>query len=296
VNISNPEVNPSTTTTYILTVTGPDFSFKRTDEVKVTVIEVKLEFAKAVVKLCDEVTFTAKITPGDIKPDKFLFEIKSTKDNRWYKMAEGPSPTHTRALKVAGYFKVRVTMKAGDRECTSEEKDIEVQFPSFSDIVADATVKTAIETAWSDTKAAATRTGRREYGFWIFYNTHTCKFVVGRIVPGPIVPHGSAAEIILGAKPGDETANPGPLESLRYTVSSFHTHSPTTYRTGLPAGSARKVGPSPEDITADSNAKVVGVVYDYIGAPGLNGFIPMGHPLNSPAKLYSTGLVRRPTP
>lgn len=96
------------------------------------------------------------------------------------------------------------------------------------------------------------------------------------------------------ARPADTPATPAPnVAGATYSVASFHTHTPTTYRTGLPRG----VGPSGADNSADTADQVPGVVYDYTESPAGSGTIPMGHPEGAAAQRYhSMGLDRRPTP
>ena len=81
--ILNPTATPTTTTTYTLTVVGPDFSFKDTDDMKVEVAEIdKIQFKKngtwtdvplgglSVVCLGSSISFKAVLkAPGTIWPD-----------------------------------------------------------------------------------------------------------------------------------------------------------------------------------------------------------------------------------
>jgi hypothetical protein len=85
--------------------------------------------------------------------------------------------------------------------------------------------------------------------------------------------------ITLGARPADSGAN--------YTVGSFHTHTPTTFR-----DVGRPVGASAGDTSADTTDNVTGLVYDYEPAAGTTG-IPKRHPINSAARLWHSGPTRR---
>lgn len=195
------------------------------------------------------------------------------------------------SARVAGRFKLRVTAIVNGRSCVSAERDVEVRFPDYATIVSDANVIAQTDTAWANTKAATTAASRREEGFWIRLNTATCRYEFTATVLGPVVGPNQTGSVILGARPADSNANPNPNANATYTVASFHTHTPMTFRTGV-----RMVGPTSADQQADTSDDVTGVVYDYIDSPAGSGTIPGGHPLNSPAIRYQSGPVRRRTP
>ncbi|MBM3744502.1 MAG: DUF4157 domain-containing protein [Acidobacteria bacterium] len=159
-----------------------------------------------------------------------------------------------------------------------------VTFPSYSEIVADADVQTRTDAAWANTEAAANAAGRREEGFWIRLNTGTQAYEFTATVTGDVVGPGAGATIGLGSRPAD---TPG-ANGTTYTVASFHTHTPTAFRT-VP----RVVGPSGADQTADNHDDVAGVVYDYVESPAGSGSIPAGHPIGSAAQRYHSGPDRR---
>jgi hypothetical protein len=174
----------------------------------------------------------------------------------------------------------------------SAPKALEVQFPDYATIVANAKVQQFTDASWASTKAAATATGRREEGYWIRLNTagngtysHTATIF------GPVVGPGGTGSVMLGARPADTPVSPALTGSAMYTVASFHTHTPTTFR---PVG--RPVGPSAADNAADTADDVTGVVYDYVESPVGSGNIPAHHPKNSPARRYQSGPARRKTP
>ncbi len=149
-------------------------------------------------------------------------------------------------------------------------------FPSYAVIVAG--IRAEMDTAWEETLTATTATSRREQGFWIRWNSSTKAFSSTGKAIAPTVTNTVGATINLPAKPADA--------GDEYTVASFHTHTPTRYRSV-----GRPVGPSGADLNADNGDNVAGVVYDYIEAKG--GNIPAGHPLRSRAQLYSSGPNKR---
>lgn len=172
----------------------------------------------------------------------------------------------------------RLRSGLGLRRCAST-------FPSYSQIVADSDVQAATDAAWANTEAAATAAARREEGFWIRLNTGTGDYEFTPTVTGdPVGPAVGATIESLGSRPAD---TPNPAGTI-YTVASFHTHTPTAFRTV-----ARAVGPSAADGAADRADDVTGVVYDYVESPAGSGNIPAGHPIGSAAQRYRSGPNRR---
>jgi hypothetical protein len=154
-------------------------------------------------------------------------------------------------------------------------------FPSYREIVGDADVRARTGAAWASMLAATTPASRREEGFWIRLNKGTGKYEFTPTILGPVIGPLATGSVVLGARPADVApGTPGAI----YTVASFHTHTPTTFR---PVG--RPVGPSGPDNAADTSDDVVGVVYDYVGSPAGSLNIPAGHPLASAAQLYHSG-------
>lgn len=151
-------------------------------------------------------------------------------------------------------------------------------FPSYARILASPTVQVAVHKAWVETLTATTPTARREQGFWITWNNRWHTFSTSATGYGPVVGPAAGATINLPAKPPDQGHN--------YTVGSFHTHTPTTYR-----AVGRAVGPSGADVAADASDNVAGVVYDFWGNG--SGNLPAGRSRLWPARLYHSGNSRR---
>jgi hypothetical protein len=153
-------------------------------------------------------------------------------------------------------------------------------FPAYPAIVSNATINSRAESAWTATKGATRNGSRREQGFWIRWNKDTNAMSAAGAVTAPESGNDQAPTVNLGSKPRDTAVN--------FTVGSFHTHTPTTFRSvGRPAG------PSPEDANADTNDDVAGVVYDYDPKPDGSGGIPAGHPVSSLAHMWTSGPYRR---
>ena len=153
-------------------------------------------------------------------------------------------------------------------------------FPAYPAIVSNSTINGRAESAWTATKGATRDGSRREQGFWIRWNKDTNAMSAAGAVTAPASTNDQAAAVSLGAKPGDTSVN--------FTVGSFHTHTPTTFRSV-----GRPTGPSTQDGNADTNDDVAGVVYDYDPSPDGSGSIPARHPVNSLAHMWTSGPYRR---
>lgn len=114
VSLSNPEVNPTKTTVYKLTVIGPDFSVERTDEVTVTVVKVeKIQYmvngswkdvpAGGLQKIClnSNAKFKALLAPGGGKAE--------AKQLIWGGAARGTGEEQTVTFSSAGATTVTVS-------------------------------------------------------------------------------------------------------------------------------------------------------------------------------------------
>lgn len=147
-------------------------------------------------------------------------------------------------------------------------------FPQYSEIVKDAGIKSACDAAWAETKSTTIDGSRREQGFWVRWNSETNAFSVTGHGAGAAVTNDKGASVNLPPKPADTEPE--------FTVASFHTHTPTFFR-----DVGRPTGPSGADLKADKADNVAGLVYDYSIANA-----PAHHPMDSAAKLYSTGQKR----
>ena len=289
---SHKYANPGAFTATVTVKCGNNCDTK-TGTVTVNAVKVDLTVASATLNLCDNQTLTATLNPAAASATDYKFEIRRTNSGSWFTLQSGNSKTFTSPARVAGSFKLRLTATLNGHDCKSDEKDAEVQFPTYATISGNADVVTKTDTAWANTKAATLPNARREEGFWIRYNSQTCKFEFTATIVGPVVDTNNTGSVNLPARPADSPAAPDPnVAGATYSVASFHTYTPMTYRSGT-----RGVGPSGADQNVDSNIdKVPGLVYDYVESPAGSGTIPGGHPLNSAAQLYPSGLGRRPTP
>jgi hypothetical protein len=257
---------------------------------KITETKVDLAITEATRTLLEVNRFEVK-TESSSAASNFKIEIRRATEAAWLTLAT-TQVLENHKQRVAGKFKLRGKATIGGVEYTSQEKDLEVRFPSFADISGDATVSAQCNTAWTNTKAAANAATRREEGFWILLDTNSGqeKYTFTATQTGPLVDNLTTASVDPGAKPADNPAAPTPLEAAIYQVAVFHTHTPTFHRTV-----GRGVGPSATDNNVITNTwKTVGLVYDYDG--DASGDAPAAWPLNSPAHIYATGVDRRATP
>lgn len=273
---------------------------------KITKVELKVEKVLLTLKQERECKLEIEVTGSNFSVDEYRIEIKKAGSADWCVLARANALSPWKAV-IAGKFKLRGVVKACGGEHMSAEKDVEVRFPSYSDIIADPTAKAAMDAEWQNTKNDCTQNPnqRREKAFWIILDTSTNAYEHSATSNGAFVGPIQGASVNPGARPGDNPNNPAicdvsgnPSLGAKYTVSLFHTHTSTEFRAAfVPAGSTRAIGPSGADNNYHTAEKIPGVVYDYTESPVGSGSIPMGHPTGSAAQFYlSLGLDRRPTP
>ena len=167
--------------------------------------------------------------------------------------------------RIAGKFKIRGVAVINGQEVTSAEKNLEVQFPTYSQIVGDGDVQTAVSAAWTDTLNDCTSAPnqRREHAFWILLNTTTDNYEFGPDVVWALGGPGAGASVNPSPRPADVPATPKADDAgATYWVALFHTHTPTEFRTV-----GRAIGPSAADNNFHTANDVPGVVYDFAESP-----------------------------
>jgi hypothetical protein len=259
------------------------------------------ELAPASVPVLHRGGFRVRLFPPWATARSFEWQMKrASPASQWTTLGITRTPIFPFTFRLAGNFKVRTIAHGASagghpRNVISGAKPLEVKFPTWRDIVADQAVQSFTLDTWGQTLRLATPASRQEIGFWITLDTCSRKYFRTKIrVSRPAGPEEDAS-LRLGPRPADMPKNPPAVEGCAtYTVASFHTHTPTTYRT--PFGAARPVGPSPTDESFDRGQMVPGVVFDYIEDPPGSKTIPFGYPKEKPAQRYRSGLVRRPTP
>jgi hypothetical protein len=148
---------------------------------------------------------------------------------------------------------------------------------------------------WTMTLNAANSSGRREFSYWIYFDT--------RATPGSYyLADEQMGDWITGCENTHGHVVPGvPREGIvqgnintggRYVVAGFHTHTPLHY---CDEGE-RRVGPSGSDDSYYTSQGIPGILYDYLGNNPNNyllSYIYAGHPLNAPTHLYTMGPQRK---
>ena len=223
----------------------------------------------------------------DVAYTDVRFEICQSGYGGWQ-----PITGNSWTARIAGTFLVRALAKANGESITVGPVTVWVQFPSEEEMMADPVIQAHATNLWAQTLALCTPTNRQEVGCWILLDTATDTYSFTATTNGPPTPNAIDSGIALGLPPSDAPLFPKLLDGAAvYTVSSFHTHTPTTYRIGTP----RAAGPSPTDMNASGALFMPGLVYDYIEPVGYSGEIPMGHPMNAPTRLYPTSVCPRRT-
>jgi hypothetical protein len=267
-----------------------------TGELDVVVYEFELNVAHATRTLMTDNAFTVVTTPTGVPQELFDVEIRRDGNATRYSLGNVQNLS-TYTQQVAGEFKLRCKVNNNSTTTVvSAEKDLEVQFPTASDILAGLGVQARMDQAWTATKNATTATQRREEGYYITLNTNTEAYGITAHTIGAMVNNNQGAgwSTATYPRPADSVANPTPIQRPTYTVGWFHTHTPTVNR-----AVGRGVGMSAADAgwSTNANINIPGFGYDYTESSAGSGTIPAGHPINSSAQVFTvTPPTRRPTP
>lgn len=187
--------------------------------------------------------------------------------------------------KLAGYWTLRVSVSYHDRVIPSSMVDFILQYPSYDHIRASTFVRGQFQYQWNQTLNVTKNdhSKRREVGCWVYFNTKNFTYSFENVL-GPIVGISEQATITM--------SKPSMTSETNILVAFFHTHTPSTYRSGY-----RIVGESEADRDIVELYKVVGILYDYVGETSDNGLTMMinsGHDINAPYKLSQYGYFRKP--
>lgn len=162
------------------------------------------------------------------------------------------------------------------RTTTAKRISVQQTYPSVAEIIANPTVKTAMNTAWSNMKSAASYTGRSEYGFYIYYDSNSKQYTCGNMVKGPNISgcEGTNANVSLGKVTNNLTV-----------CAFFHCHTTLEY---CPSTVSRTTGPSSSDKSFANSNKLPGILYDYSTRTLVGGTSK-----NASYKIYTFGPTRR---
>jgi hypothetical protein len=237
-------------------------------------------------------TLSFSISP---MPSSVEFYIGKGEDYWWLLQDSTLSTCTTKRVKQPGHWKIRAVVCTDSYSVITNIIEVIVEYPDITTIESNITLTNRMNSVWQETKNAASSSGRRERGFWIYANTASMSYEYGTTILGPNVTGctGTNASIVPGT-PG-EGLSTNPTQSGKHPIAFFHTHTPLTY---CPNDTYRQTGPSPADILSANDTNVPGILYDYIGVyynevqyVGIRG----GHDLNASAQLWNFGPQKRPT-
>ncbi|MFK1949047.1 hypothetical protein ACIXFX_09245 [Bacteroides fragilis] len=156
--------------------------------------------------------------------------------------------------------------------------------PKPEEVIKDATVKKALEEAWSDMLKRSTKDQRQEVGFWIYYDPVKKQYYIGKKRYGIAVKNDGKARGNISL--GDKSPSVNGVPITAKVVASFHTHTSFSEIKGM----KRPAGPSKADmVNADKN-KLPIIVYDYIGEKSQEDgvyYVIGGHSPDADRKIYT---------
>ncbi|MDR1716606.1 MAG: hypothetical protein LBS20_12255 [Prevotella sp.] len=160
------------------------------------------------------------------------------------------------------------------------------EYAKAANIAKDPTVKKAMENAWKNARAdASPEKGRRERGFWIFYDKGTKKYYTGNEKTGNWVKGGIGTNGSVTPGSSQPSQNGSHIPKTATPISFFHTHTPLTYES---PDVARAVGFSDRDIEYATTHEIEIILWDYKGTLEDDGkwYIRGGHDVNDPGDIY----------
>ena len=226
---------------------------------------------KPTITIMDSYSLIVTITPSNYSPKAVIFKI-----NNQYELQKNSSTTCNEKAKKAGNWAIKAIVDGYE----SNIYNVNVQFPEIGQIRAQSVIMSAMNAAWSSTRAATTQNSRREEGFSIYVNNingNTLTYEVGTTCTGSPVSCGTTATIAISR---NETTSSSPLNGGKYCVAQFHTHTPFTYCSKT---LSRNVGPS----GSDSDSFCPQLIFDYSAGPLVGG-----HNINDGAQIYTLGSRR----
>lgn len=144
----------------------------------------------------------------------------------------------------------------------------------------------SIKTLWKNTKNDASKEkGRRERGFWVYYDTKTEKYYTGKEKVGSYIKGdvGTKGSISPGSSQPKYNGDHIPISAKPVTF--VHTHTPLSYS----SDSRREVGLSQADKDYADKHNIDVIVIDYVGTRDRNNkyYIESGHDIDDPMKEYT---------
>jgi hypothetical protein len=222
-----------------------------------------------------------------INPPKTLsyisYQIKNIATDQDYTIQSTPELIcSTRAYRPGNYSLKAVVLFADGSNRSSNTININIQFPYYTEIIANATVLSQMNSAWAETKISNGSGLYAERGFAIYLNTGLNTYQFGSV--GNLDRKNPCTSALVKANISISWFDPkDPRQGAQYPVATFHTHPPY-----LCGSSRRPVGPSGLDISYLAT-DYVNFVYDYTGT---NGYLYFNHGIDDPAKIYHFGLER----
>lgn len=252
-------------------------------------VSVSVSTNVLVLKYDDQLRLTATcFEPNGVSFSNHRFQIRRVGTTSWYPLGTGRSLDWT--AKIAGSFEIRGLIDVDGSTCASSAVEVEVLFPTWSQIANETTVTSAMQSSWSQTLSDCTETPvnrAREWAFWILLDTRNGTYSTTTPEHGPWVPFGNGGEVDPGSPPSDNPVNPSPISTgATYCVAGFHTHMPICYD---PNPGWRHVGPStgiPGDFATAQQIGIPGLVWDYEPNEPSTGHLTTSHAINAPSRLY----------
>ncbi len=234
--------------------------------------------------------------------DNATVQIRRKNESAWLTLGS-PSSLNPWTAKIAGTFEMRGIGTVDGKSVETPIAEVEVMFPTISQIMSDSGVQSRALQEWNATLADCTEVPnqRREHAYWIMLDTQSNTYCAEQLMFGGWVSPGMTGSVVVSNPPPDRPISPSPTDSgATYSVAWFHTHTATTYST-LSTNYYRRTGPSmPKDFNVSLQHHQPGIAYDFEPDPVMSAIagtncIPMRWPKSSPARMYPISPPERRT-
>ena len=152
----------------------PTQTYSASGSISATAVEITASPETAT--LLDREVLEAHLSPSAPGASNYKFELKRADQADWTVFRTTPQSSVRFARRVAGHFDVRAIATVQGEQVVSASQPLVVQFPSYSDIVSDDTVRKFADAAWATTLRLTKPTEREEIGYWISVDTCTIRY------------------------------------------------------------------------------------------------------------------------
>lgn len=179
---------------------------------------------------------------------------------------------------------IPITISPGNGTSNGSSLSEIIKFRSTNKMLGSDIVRQALNNLWESTIKDASKKGRKEKGFWLFYNVKQGKYEIGKIKTGGLIK--GYRDTHASVQPGGANPISNGVSPDAVPVAYAHTHTTLYYSS---ESCQREVGFSEKDI----NYEIAMILVDYIGIETENGYniITNETDINAPYRYYTIDIT-----